>query len=233
VLPPNLEMPTSAATAQTLLIGAQYPFAISFLVWGLLYAYRERNTRYEEKLESMFSAGHGFGVGTLCLLSICGHVDETWTIAFTWAYFALDTWKMWRKKQWLFVLHHMLTIGSLVLTLGSTIMLEHRLSSYMLLIEWSAIPLNIWWEDKGNATKYKVLVGSYFVNRVIYLTWLLYLSKQCAALSSGDSAELCILWLVRLIHVANFAWWINLVRVGRAGWMNMKSCKENSAKGCG
>merc|ERR1712086_368644 len=76
VLPPNLEMPTSAATAQTLLIGAQYPFAISFLVWGLLYAHRERNSRYEEKLESMFSAGHGFGVGTLCLLSICGHVER-------------------------------------------------------------------------------------------------------------------------------------------------------------
>ena len=161
LLPPTWRMPTSAATAQTLLISAQYPFAISFLVWGLLYAYRERNSRYEEKLASMFSSGHGFGVGTLCLLSICGRVDETWTIAFTWAYFALDTWKMWRQKEWLFVLHHMLTLGSLVLTLGSTIMLEHRLSSYMLLIEWSAIPLNIWWEDKGNATKYKVLVGGY------------------------------------------------------------------------
>ena len=67
------------------------------------------------------------------------------------------------------ILEHSVVVAALerhmrspVLTLGSTIMLEHRLSSYMLLIEWSAIPLNIWWEDKGNATKYKVLVGEYY-----------------------------------------------------------------------
>ncbi|AHA54591.1 putative membrane protein, partial [Emiliania huxleyi virus 145] len=125
-------------------------------------------------------------------------------ILFSWSmtYFMVDLIELIIQWDVTYIIHHTLSIivpiaglFDPVLTLGT------NAGAYIMLIEYSTVILNHWQRNRNNKNTYFELLIVYFVNRIVYLTYLLYFSFISRPKNKyGYFAVSCL----RILHVLMF-----------------------------
>ena len=183
----------------------------SILGWSLLF----RKLPY-----GYISDIHAVASSLSATLSIAQLVAEAWCVAVTVPYMIIDAFLCIKARDWGSSAHHLLTLVLIVTAQRDPVYTELRATSYTLFIEWSTLALNHWQRSRQSATRMKLLLVSYFLNRVVFLLWFLWFKNSPLAVCtwSNDTSDFwwnCWkgVWGARLLHAMLCVWFMKMLKV--------------------
>ena len=152
-------------------------------------------------------ASVAFALSVITLLQILpDYVLFAWSIT----YFLVDLIEVIIQWDVTYIIHHTMSIivpvaglFDPVLTLGT------NTGAYIMLIEYSTVILNHWQRNRNDKYIYIELLTVYFVNRIVYLSYLLYFSFISRPRNKyGYFAVSCL----RILHILMCVWFYKLLK---------------------
>lgn len=207
-MPPPFPRPVPLPLAEVFDAPTLRIAALMLSLWALLFRFGPY---------AYLSDLHVLACAALAAASILDAVPENWLVFFSVSYFLFDGLSCARRGLWPFVVHHVLTLVIIGLGLFSVAVPEGRMTSWTLLIEISTLFLNHFTRRKSSSARYFALLVAYFLNRPVYMTWLLYFgwTRDNMMHTWMDYGNICLL---RGLHVLITLWWVILARDAPRYW---------------
>ena len=151
---------------------------------------------------------HAATTVALALLTITTPFPDQYIFALSTSYFMVDLVEVVVHWNTIYVIHHVLAILVPVCgVLDPAITIGSDAGAYIILIELSTLFLNNWTRNRSSKKAYFSLLGVYFLNRIMYLSYLLYFSF--ISKPSNIFGKLT-LYSLRLLHVLMCLWFYKL-----------------------
>lgn len=152
-------------------------------------------------------AGISFALSVITVLRLIpDYILFSWSIT----YFMVDLIELIIQWDVMYIIHHTLSIAVPVAGLfDPALTLGTNAGAYIMLIEYSTVVLNHWQRNRNDKKRYFELLAVYFVNRIIYLTYLLYFSYISRPKNKyGYFAVNCL----RILHILMCVWFYKLLK---------------------
>ncbi|AET42619.1 hypothetical protein EXVG_00270 [Emiliania huxleyi virus 202] len=182
-----------------------YPLILS-IGFGLLFWTLTIHTIPYEWISDIH-ASISFGLSVVTILKVLPDC-----VLFTWSitYFLVDIIELVIQWDVMYMIHHIMSIIIPIAGLfDTTLTLGTNAGAYIMLIEYSTVLLNHWQRNRGDKKTYFELLAVYFINRIVYLTYLLYFSFISRPKNKyGYFAVSCL----RILHILMCVWFYKLLK---------------------
>ena len=154
----------------------------------------------------------GGTIGVLAWLSVFEVISEQVCLGAALAYYFIDLGCCLKDQDYFFSFHHVVTL-SLISTRPLTPLLTNStLMSYILTIDLINPCLAHWKREPTSLKRYAILLVSYFLLRICFLSWLLFFSSHVKKFYDDSYITISILFGCRGLLLSMIHWFYYFVR---------------------